>query len=138
MAVWTHIGGIIRLDNLPMIPYDGGALMGKALQLTEEQAIEWLSANAPIGSEGGLTFYAKRTQTVEENSTGLVWGSVSFAGDLRDYDDTEEVKQWLINAAAMLLGKLTVIRNAAVTIEVEGGPHVYAVWVIDKWTFFDV
>jgi len=112
LSKWTHICGIIRIDHLPVgVP-----------QLTETEAINLVSEGAPWGSEGGLTFYASKTQIIEKWGFSAVWGSVSFVGDLRDFsiEDIHEVTEWLKKIPERMTKRQSLIRQAIVLIEPEG------------------
>lgn len=111
MSKWTHICGIIRIDHLPV----------EVPQLTEIEAIHLISDGAPEGSEGGLTFYALKTQTIEEWGFPAVWGSVSFVGDLRDFsvEDIHRVTEWLKKIPERLTKRQSLIRQAITLIEPE-------------------
>jgi len=111
LSKWTHICGIIRIDHIPIgIP-----------QLTETEAINIISKDAPEGSEGGLTFYAWKTQTIERWGFAAVWGSVSFVGDLRDFyvEDIPRVIEWLNKIPERLSKTQSLIRQGIVLIEPE-------------------
>jgi len=127
---WTHIAGIIRIDQIPIrIP-----------QLSEEAVIAMFSENAPRGSEGGLTFHAVRTQVIEPAGFPAVWGSISITGDLRDFDNYMKVEEWLQGLPPKLKEHQALIRNAVINIDVEYGPCVVMVWNprTDDFTTIDV
>lgn len=98
------------------------------------------SENAPRGSEGGLTFYAAKTQVIEPSGFSAVWGSIGFTGDLRDFDDRMKVEEWLQSLPLKLKEHQALIRNAVVNIDVEYGPCVVVVWNprIDAFITMDV
>lgn len=130
MSRWTHVAGIIRIDQLPI----------KVRQLSEEAVIAMFSENAPIGSEGGLTFYADKTQVIEPSGFSAVWGSIGIVGDLRDFDDHTKVEEWIRSLPPKLRKHQALIRNAVINIDVEYGPCVVVVWNprTDAFTTIDV
>lgn len=113
MSQWTHVAGCIRIDSL-----GGGDItkiyelvdkFGRTCQFDDTPEI-WERCNVPCGSEGSLQY--KISRTGEKDS--LDWGLVVIWGDLRDFDDADEILQWLEKACA---GKM--IRGCAVKIDVE-------------------
>jgi len=110
MSKWTHVAGVIRIDHLA-IPK----------QISEETVLNIISEGSPSGSEGGLTFQAKRTQVVDEWGCEAVWGSVTFTGDLRDFhtEDIDEITEWLTLLPKRLKQHEALIRQAVVLIEPE-------------------
>jgi len=130
MSRWTHVAGIIRVDQLPIgIP-----------QLSEEDVIAMFAENAPQGSEGGLVFNVFRTQVITPTGFPAVWGSVAITGDLRDFDDYKKIEEWLQALPPKLEKHQALIRNAAINIDVEYGPCVVVVWNprTDAFTIIDV
>lgn len=135
MSKWTHIAGTIRIDQL---------LVG-IKQLTEEDIVTMLQADAPSGSEGGLKITANRTQIIKVSSIKVssfeaVWGSVTFVGDLRDFEDTKKVENWLKQIPEKLKKHQAMIRQAAISIDVEYGPCIGIVWNprTDNFTVIDI
>jgi len=133
MSKWTHVAGIIRIDHLPIAKISP--------PLTEEAAKAFLMENAPSGSEGGLTFYAAKTQVVTPSGFEALWGSLSFTGDLRDFDDAKKVEEWIKNFFQKLEASYRVImRQAAISIDVEYGLCTVMTWNprTDNWITIDV
>ena len=112
MSTWTHVVGCIRVDGLPSIEPNVFSkqkikdILG--LPCTYEK---WNDETAlPCGSEGSIQY------EIIEYSTGLPWLSIPVWGDLRDYEDVEEIKKWWNET----LEKLGMIRDAVLHIKVEG------------------
>ena len=128
MSKWTHIAGVIRIDQL---------LIG-IKQLTLEDVVNILQVDAPSGSEGGLRITADKTQIIETSGFEAVWGSVTFVGDLRDFEDTEKVENWLKQIPGKLKKHQAMIRQATISIDVEFGPCIGIVWNprTDNFTVF--
>ena len=130
MSKWTHIAGTIRIDQMPI----------RTAQLSKEDVEEIFDEGAPFGSEGGLQFLGQRTQVVEQSGFPLVWGSVTFVGDLRDFEDTKKVENWLKQIPEKLKKHQAMIRQAAISIDVEYGPCIGIVWNprTDNFTVIDI
>jgi len=124
MSRWTHLAGIIRLDNLlrriaPNAP-------------TAEDVIRVLLEDAPVGSEGGCLFHFVKWPEVDDYDdkdhtnvyeASIYWGAAIISADLRDVGDDEaeieDIKQWFTGLAKKLLDAKLIIRQAILEIEVE-------------------
>lgn len=102
MSIWTHVAGIIRVDAI--------------LNLTEKPIYSY---NVPCGSEGSLDV------SLWENphSSDLAKYTISIFGDLRDYDDEEEIIDYFTR-----ITKGQMIRQACFTLEVEGATPRTFIW----------
>jgi len=111
MSNWTHIAGVIRIDHFAY----------GVRPLLENEAKDIISEGSPIGSEGGLTFIANRTQVIRPSGFDLVWGSVSFVGDLRDFsiEDLPKITKWLEEIPGRLEERQGCIRQGIVLVEIE-------------------
>lgn len=95
MSKWTHVSGVIRIDDFSFI-----SCRKRNTSKTVEKIIgpmclfeKWNKhSKLPTGSEGSIEY--KVIQNKDESS--LARFTVVFYGDLRDYDDLEEIKQWFI------------------------------------------
>ncbi len=99
MSQWTHVAGIIRLDNMGvamvMLPTETKhekiiAAVKKALGNTcdyESGSESWEQCSVPRGSEGSLQYRVFRNSDRDDNA--LSWGYVSIWGDLRDVGDED-------------------------------------------------
>ncbi len=114
MSVWTHINGQIRLDNWNREPKqpDLGKMAIFTVNTQSEEARQMLSeCEVPHGSEGSLRW--KFHQDPPSNSVS--WGYISIDGDLRDYDNVNEILEWIKTSTAELN-----IRQGILQVEIEG------------------
>ena len=108
MSIWTHVVGAFRID--------GGPILSSRLSQIERvlgpiSSFEHpTGCKLPLGSEGSLQY------RIVEYDTGLPWAIVSVWGDLRDYDDIEEIKRWW----AETLSSFPLIRDGILRVQVEG------------------
>ncbi len=99
MSQWTHVNGIVRIDTMRYDLYIGGL--------------------TPWGSEGPLNVVV--WQSPAPNSIAKF--TVSIFGDLRDYNNEEEVVAFFENLATM---DGFWIRSGVFEVEVEGlEPSIY-------------
>lgn len=111
MSNWTHVAGIIRIDDLGRC-LDGKSLNFEKLIGKEVRPEDWDDVDAnpdkylPFGSEGSLHM------TVWENphKHSLAGYTVSIFGDLRDHESAKEIVEWF----KKICSKLSV-RNATIT-----------------------
>lgn len=124
MSVWTHIAGVIRIDDLRLEehPHEEivekiDSVIGKECLWSSPKEI-WEDAVAnptkymPMGSEGSL----QKSIWINPDPSCAAAYVVSIWGDLRDFDNVEEIKEWFNS----ICGKMWV-RNAVITIECEDG-----------------
>lgn len=108
MSIWTHVVGCIRIDGLP-----GLAMDVKSIEkiIGPMSLYDDLNNNStlPTGSEGSLQY------RIIEYDTGLPWVAVPIWGDLRDFDNAQEIKEWWEN----VLSKFQIVRDAILLIQVE-------------------
>ena len=109
MSQWTHVAGIIRIDSVL-------EFVNQNTKIVLRDIITGMSL--PAGSEGPV-----KIQTLERpdfyKTARISWGSVIITGDLRDYDDVQELKEWWIS----LIEKLSTVvdvRDGVMSIRVEG------------------
>lgn len=95
MSIWTQVNGQIRLDKFYGEPEpDLGKMAIFTVNTHGEDARKMLSeCEVPCGSEGSLRW--KFHKNVSSNS--VCWGYISIDGDLRDYDNVNEIVEWLNN-----------------------------------------
>ena len=118
MSNWTHVAGVIRVDDMRVSwvkPLDFESLIGKEIQLgypmeVFEDAEKHPEKYLPMGSEGSLQM------TVWENpdKNSIDAYTITIFGDLRDHDNPQEIVEWFKNVC----GKFTV-RNATIIAENE-------------------
>lgn len=82
MSTWTHITGTIRFDGIAdLMP---SPELGNTCNYSSEEKL-WDSCNVPCGSEGSLQ------HNLQTNPDSMAKWVATFWGDLRDYEDEEEV-----------------------------------------------
>ena len=126
MSRWTHLAGIIRIDNLlrrmaPRAP-------------TAEDVIRILLEDAPMGSEGGCLIHFIEWPEIDNDNykekdhtnvygSGIYWGDAIISADLRDVGDDDEelesIKKWFTGLATKFWDEKLVMRQAVLEIEVE-------------------
>ncbi len=116
MSVWTHITGNIRIDGIPgLSPVSTvealKAVLGNICAWEDDPSV-WKACNVPKGSEGSLQY------EVIEYGGGMRWVTVAVWGDLRDYDDINEVKKWF---ERIVCKEKLIIRQAVLNVAVERG-----------------
>jgi len=91
MSQWTHVNAHIRIDGIEGVH--------KGFNLDE---------NIPCGSEGSLQY------KIDKVGTGLVLYNVAIWGDLRDYNNKQEIIEYLVKNF-----ENEMIRSGIAEIEVE-------------------
>lgn len=146
MSIWTHVAAVIRYDSLrlgspqidaAMRPSPGNTYLPDYSELTnninsksqqyKELMKKWdrmkVECNIPCGSEGSLDF-----RVVENpNESALAAYVVTIWGDLRDYQDIDEIINYFRRITE---GKM--IRGLSASIEVEGRDWVTLTWANEK------
>ncbi len=124
MSQWTHLAGIIRIDNLLRIISPTSPKKADIMKILLE--------DAPTGSEGGCNLYfhewpeTKDYDNKDHTNTyegSIFWGDVIISADLRDVGDKEEdiekIKAWFIGLNKKLWDARLITRQATLQIEVE-------------------
>lgn len=94
MSVWTHITGALRIDAVVMNKQHEQMILKKVHETLgktcnhDSTSDVFNACNVPRGSEGSLQYY------VHQYDTGLPWAIIGIWGDLRDYDNVDEIKAW--------------------------------------------
>lgn len=115
MSQWTHICGAIRLDFLPVAQApDLEKIFGVTCTFDSDD-VSWEKCNVPCGSEGSLQYKIFYHQ--KENA--LNYCIVYIWGDLRDYDDHEEIHKWLSTCYTKLRKHHYMIRDMVVKVHIE-------------------
>lgn len=155
MSQWTHVTGMIRLDNL-------GHCMGphsleKASEIAKENVKkalgntctfyssneDWDKCSVPTGSEGSLQ-YETFFPINEEAGHSLNWGWISIWGDLRDFgeEDYQDLKNWFTLSMEKLENKDSkdmmaqfMIRDSILAIDIEGLPRRFLQYSCDEKLF---
>ncbi len=119
MSQWTHVAGMIRLDGL----------------LLSEEQVEGvntaLDEDVPSGSEGPLQF-----GLIPGGESHLNFAQVAIWGDLRDYDSTLPIIDWLNRSTAKLKKAGAWVRQAAITIGIEGQDEVHLHYVEEQFKVY--
>lgn len=127
MSVWTHVAGIIRVDELrtdDVAQPDWDKIIGKELNWEDPEEI-WTDRDEnpesfmPCGSEGSL----KKVIWENPHRSSVASYTVSIFGDLRDYGNLVEIEKWFSNVCSKLW-----VRDAVITAECELGLRVTAYW----------
>lgn len=104
MSTWTHVAGCIRIDSLRIDPHMDFSIRKEILEL--------LKTNLPQGSEGPIEYKI----IPNPNTNSLAAYMIPIYGDLRDYDNIEEIENWFNCVCSRFI-----IRQAVLTIECENG-----------------
>ena len=135
MSNWTHVAGIVRIDNIvgstDFSEKTIRDIIGKELRFDDtpevwDDAYEYPGDYLPLGSEGSL--YA--TIWKNPNKGSLDAYTVSIFGDLRDHDSAIDVVKWFKNKVVILDCVSFGIRNACVTARNETNG-------VTNWTYDD-
>jgi len=108
MSILTHVSGSIRFDGLPGVSPVPDCGIACSFTDTSEQ---WDKCNIPCGSEGSLTI-----STWKDPSGSAALYTVTIFGDLRDYDDAQEIIDYFKR-----ITKRQAVRQACFAIEVGCG-----------------
>lgn len=95
MSKWTHVSGVIRIDDFSFISHRKRNTSKTVEKIIGPMCLfeKWNNdSKLPTGSEGSIEY--KVIQDKDESS--LARFTVVFYGDLRDYDDLQEIKEWFI------------------------------------------
>ena len=87
MSQWTHIDVAIRIDGIPALGSEHPDFGNTVKYSDDEEA--WDKCNVPCGSEGSLQY------NVIEYGDGLPWLAIQIWGDLRNYEDVDEIIDYL-------------------------------------------
>jgi hypothetical protein len=125
MSNWTHVAGIIRVDDLRLgEDLDFEDLIGREI-LYESPFEEWENIDKyperylPTGSEGSL----QMSVWTNPDKSDLAAYTVSIFGDLRDHDNAQEVVDWFKKTCEKFL-----VRNAVIVVENERNGQI-------SWTY---
>jgi hypothetical protein len=129
MSKWTHVAGIVRYDAMPEGDKEGVAIAVmngnplvlhtvKVLMRPDESELAFANpydllskSKIPTGFEGPIKY------AIVENSDkqNLDRYAVTIWGDLRNYDNVEEIFDWFADITLDY-----VVRSATLLVEVEG------------------
>ncbi len=115
MSTWTHICGCIRFDGVVALGTPAPNL-GRTCSF-DDDSDTWDNCDVPCGSEGSIEHHLR---TCTEDSKMARW-SAMFYGDLRDYDDHDEILEYFKRITE---GRM--IRQGVFTIDTSGmEPRTY-------------
>lgn len=95
MSKWTHVSAVIRIDDFSFISHRKRNTSKTVEKIIGPMCLfeKWNKhSKLPTGSEGSIEYNV--VQNKDESS--LARFTVVFYGDLRDYDDLQEIKEWFI------------------------------------------
>ena len=124
MSNWTHVAGVIRIDDLRFdnITPDFEKLIGKECLFNSPHEL-WEDADKhpqnflPMGSEGTL----QKSVWINPDRSCMASYVVTIFGDLRDYDSPDAIISWFKDCC-----KNVWVRQAIITVETEGRePMIY-------------
>lgn len=139
MSVWTHVAGVVRIDDIRFDPndipdFDG--IFGKEWTFDDM----WDDTHAyiefeenpdmfmPSGSESSL----QKSVWINPDRNCMASYVVTIFGDLRDYNSPDKIIEWFKECC-----KKVWVRQAVITVETEGKkPIVYD--FCEKGTIEDV
>lgn len=110
MSQWTHINASIRFDGILGMGLPTEKELGRICRWEDEDTSHWDNPDLPCGSEGSIEYTIVKTGS--ENSLACM--AVIFTGDLRDYDNVDEILQYFDRITK---GKM--IRSGVLEIDVE-------------------
>lgn len=117
MSIWTHVCGVIRVDDFTVYTSEQSTPIKDLFILsTFEEPNK--NCNVPCGSEGSI-----KIKVIEETEDGHEYmKTILIYGDLRDYDNTDckNIETWWHNIPN-LLGKARAVRNAVLRVDCEEG-----------------
>jgi len=138
MSQWTHVAGVVRVDGMGMVlgmtPIDEEQAIEKVMGKTvsyDSPKEEWDKCTVPCGSEGSLQYKVD----IHGTRSSLYRGTVTIWGDLRDYDNVNELVSWF----KKVIGSFNIskdfpfgIRDAVMSIDVEGSSNRVICYWNDK------
>ena len=130
MSNWTHVAGIIRIDDIRIgnTTPDFDKIIGKEC-LYESADEAWEDADKhpqdylPMGSEGSL----EKSVWINPDRSCIAAYTVSIFGDLRDHDDPNAIIRWFKDKIRELCERF-IIRQATITVDNEYNGT-------ENWTF---
>ena len=134
MSVWTHVAATVRVDWIVdfagrEICFDeifGRECLWDSPDEVWEEAREHPERFMPMGSEGSLNM----SVWVNPDPSDAPRYAVTIFGDLRDYDDAEEIVRWFREK----LKGICSVRQAVITAETEYMETVSWTYIYEKDT----
>lgn len=110
MSKWTHVNASIRFDGLTNKTLPTKKELGIVCKYGDEDESRWENPDLPCGSEGSIDYRIIKNPD-KDCVAAMV---VVFWGDLRDYDNIDEILQYF---EEITIGKD--IRSGILEIDVE-------------------
>ncbi|MEA2037103.1 MAG: hypothetical protein U9O94_06315 [Nanoarchaeota archaeon] len=104
MSRWSHIAGVIRVD-------DWEETDKKRIRREGRRIIKFIQANAPVGSEGGLSFKLD----INPNIYTVTRYVITVFGDLRGFGYKEDIELFVAWWEELMKSGLD-IRNAIINL----------------------
>lgn len=129
MSQWTHVSGIIRVDSFVDEEVTKEkeekllkGLLGPIRNYDEEKSSE--QCHLPCGSEGSLKYEVSITGYAHREpdyfSASVSRGHISIWGDLRDYEDYQEILDWFKSLCSSMEKEIGYsVRDSILTIDVD-------------------
>lgn len=119
MSVWTHVAGVIRVDDIRLDNYlpNFDKIVGKECLFKSSENI-WRDMEnnpndyMPCGSEGTL----QKSVWINPDKSSMAAYTISVFGDLRDYEEPQPIIDWFIKVC----DRFGWIRQAVITVDTEG------------------
>lgn len=119
MSIWTHVAATIRFDAIRLTGFPSlRPNLGNTCTF-ESSPKEWDACDVPCGSEGSLQYHILENPRKEELAAYVV----TIWGDLRSYDNVEEIIGYLNRITTG-----TIVRQGCCVIEVEGKETVFVAY----------
>lgn len=128
MSQWTHVAGTIRVDGLSGASGDVPraeemlllkSILGPTFSYCDsvEKFEKCKAEGLPIGSESSIQY---RINIYGEEGS-MDRGTIVIWGDLRDYDNVDEIRMWFFKSLAALQFDVSTfdVREAVLVIDVE-------------------
>ena len=129
MSQWTHVAGVVRIDDLPCLKAtDWDGYFGKQCLWNDdcwEDARNHPEDYLPMGSEGSL-----RSQLwVNPDTHQLAAYTIMIFGDLRDYDTPQEIIDWFKKKVA----DIPMVRQAVISVELESSEPITWNYAVENY-----
>lgn len=111
MSQWTHVNASIRFDAVLGHGMPTEKELGKICRFTDADTSHWSDSDLPCGSEGSIEY--KIIKNPDDNH--IAAAVVVFYGDLRDYDNVDEILAYFNR----IVGTQKLIRSGILEIDVE-------------------
>jgi len=120
MSQWTHVAAVFRLDSAEreLTQEKLETIIGEAITYEDMCRGDWFYEGTkylPYGREGSLAYACIENDDEDYVDAYLV----TVTGDLRDYDNSDEIEKWFMDSVKGFSEHSMTIRQACITIEVE-------------------